>query len=243
MSWRTGSAVLLQELSNVFCGSQRGMKKYPFPVTFENVKFPPHGEYKLPKMPPEPVYDMEKGEKKYKTTKRMIEARGVEEVHTELIHEQYGLAAIYGGFITAEDFKFVQERVNKNLLNRQFAIWRVDPPWLPRTKKAQGTRLGGGKGSIQHYVTPVKAKRIILEVGGHITEIEAKSFLLYLCERFSFPVEFVSEELLAERRAVEREIAEHNQNPFNWDRLIKYNMQNCCSWLSQYDIEWKGRYR
>lgn len=65
-----------------------------------------------------------------------------------------------------------QERINKNLIERQFAIWRVDPPWLPRTKKAQGTRLGGGKGSIQKYVTPVKASRIILEVGGHITEIE-----------------------------------------------------------------------
>ncbi|EPB71772.1 ribosomal protein L16 [Ancylostoma ceylanicum] len=242
MSW-AGRKVLLQELGNVVVGSCRGMRKYPFPVTFENVKFPPNGVLKLPKMPPEPFYDPEKGEKKYKTTKRMIEARGVEEVHTELIHEQYGLAAISGGFISAEDFKFVQERVNKNLLDKQFAIWRVDPPWLPRTKKAQGTRLGGGKGSIQHYVTPVKAKRIILEVGGHITEIEAKSFLLYLCERFSFPVEFVSEKILAERREAEKEIAEHNQNPFNWDRVLKYNMQNCTSWLSRYDIEWKGRYR
>ncbi|KIH42476.1 ribosomal protein L16, partial [Ancylostoma duodenale] len=178
MSW-AGRKVLLQELGNVVVGSCRGMRRYPFPVTFENVKFPPNGVLKLPKMPPEPFYDPEKGEKKYKTTKRMIEARGVEEVHTELIHEQYGLAAISGGFISAEDFKFVQERVNKNLLDKQFAIWRVDPPWLPRTKKAQGTRLGGGKGSIQHYVTPVKAKRIILEVGGHITEIEVG-----LCDSF-----------------------------------------------------------
>uniref|UniRef100_A0A1I7WFL8 Zf-LYAR domain-containing protein n=1 Tax=Heterorhabditis bacteriophora TaxID=37862 RepID=A0A1I7WFL8_HETBA len=29
------------------------------------------------------------------------------------------------------------ERINKNLTNNQFAVWRVDPPWLPRTKKAQ----------------------------------------------------------------------------------------------------------
>ncbi|ETN77238.1 hypothetical protein RB195_011100 [Necator americanus] len=241
----TSRSVFFQRLTSVgvVVGSSRGMRKYPFPVTFENVTFPPNGQLKLPKMPDEPFYDPEKGEKKYKTTKRMIEARGVEEVHTELIHEQYGLAAISGGFISAEDFKFVQERVNKNLLDKQFAIWRVDAPWLPRTKKAQGTRLGGGKGSIHHYVTPVKAKRIILEVGGHITEIEAQAFLLYLCERFSFPVEFVSERILAERRAAEKEIAEHNQNPFNWERVLKYNMQNCTSWLSHYDIEWKGRYR
>ncbi|CAI5444680.1 unnamed protein product [Caenorhabditis angaria] len=221
----------------------RGMKKYPFPVTYENVRFPPNGQFKLPVMPAEPFYDGEKGEKKYKSTKRMIEARGVEEIHTELIHEQFGLAAISGGFISSDDFKFIQDRINKNLIDNQFAVWRVDAPWLPRTKKAQGTRLGGGKGSIQKYVTPVKANRIILEVGGYITEIEAKAFLLYLCERFSFPVEFVSETILAERRRKEEEIQNMNKNRFEWDNVIKYNMQNCSSWLSNYDIAWKGKYR
>lgn len=40
---------------------------------------------------------------------------------------------------------------------RMFAIWRVDAPWQPITKKGQGQRMGGGKGAIDHYVTPVKA--------------------------------------------------------------------------------------
>ncbi|CAI4221083.1 unnamed protein product [Auanema sp. JU1783] len=221
----------------------RGMKKYAFPVTFENVNFPPSGQMKLPVMPPEPFYDAEKGERKFKSTKRMIEARGVEEIHCDLIHEQYGLAAVSGGFISSDDFKFIQDRINKNLLHKQFAVWRVDAPWLPRTKKAQGSRLGGGKGSIQKYVTPVRANRIILEVGGYITEIEAKAYLTYLCDRFQFPVEFVSQRMLTERRENEKEIEKHNKNPFNWDKVIKYNMQNCRSWLSDYDIQWKGRYR
>ena len=69
--------------------------------------------------------------------------------------------------------------MNKNLLENQFAIWRVDAPWLPRTKKAQGTRLGGGKGSIAKYVTPVRANRIILEVGGFITEVEVILLLIF----------------------------------------------------------------
>ncbi|CAJ0918576.1 unnamed protein product, partial [Mesorhabditis belari] len=221
----------------------RGLKRYPFPATFENVTFPPDGQLRLAKMPKEPTYDPEKGEEKYKTSKRTIWGRGVEEIHTELVHEQYGLAAVSGGMISADDFDFLQDRVNKNLIDKQFAIWRVDPPWLPRTKKAQGTRLGGGKGSIHHYVTPVKAKRIILEIGGHITEIEAQAFLLYLCERFKFPVEFVSQKILEERRVKEDFIQRHNQNRFNWDIMMKYNMQNCTSWLSPYDLEWKGKYK
>lgn len=51
---------------------------------------------------------------------------------------------------------------------RMFAIWRVPPPWQPVTKKGQGQRMGGGKGAIDHYVTPVKAGRVIIEVGGTI---------------------------------------------------------------------------
>lgn len=27
--------------------------------------------------------------------------------------------------------------------------------------------MGGGKGSIDHYVTPIKAGRVIVEIGGH----------------------------------------------------------------------------
>lgn len=78
----------------------------------------------------------------------------------------FGLA---GRFV---EFFFLQERLNKNLLKNQFAIWRVPAPWLPRTRKAVGAKPGSGKGNIHHYVTPVRAKRIILEVGGHIMELE-----------------------------------------------------------------------
>lgn len=47
-----------------------------------------------------------------------------------------------------------------------FAIWRVPGPWQPLTKKGLGVRMGSGKGSIDHYATPIKAGRVILEVAG-----------------------------------------------------------------------------
>lgn len=76
---------------------------------------------------------------------------------------------------------FYQNRINGKLRDKQFAIWRVDQPWLPKTKKPQGTKLGGGKGSISHYVTPVRAGRIILEIGGYITEFEVINYNLIYC--------------------------------------------------------------
>lgn len=47
--------------------------------------FPPNGQTKLPTMPPEPVYDESLGEKKHTYTKRTIDARGYEPIHTEVI--------------------------------------------------------------------------------------------------------------------------------------------------------------
>lgn len=41
--------------------------------------------------------------------------------------------------------------------NRMFALWRIDSPWQPVTKQGQGQRMGGGKGAIDHYCTPIRA--------------------------------------------------------------------------------------
>jgi len=57
--------------------------------------------------------------------------------------------------------------INKNIEeSKMFAIWRIEAPWKPVTRKGIGHKMGGGKGSIDHYVTPVKAGRIIIELAG-----------------------------------------------------------------------------
>lgn len=40
--------------------------------------------------------------------------------------------------------------------------------------------MGGGKGPINHYVTPVKAGRVIVEVAGKCQFEEASSFIINL---------------------------------------------------------------
>jgi len=197
----------------------------------------------LPTMLSEPVFREDLGEEAHKTSHRLIEARGPEEIHTELIHNQFGLAAVAGGMLAPNHFKLLEERVNKNLRDKQFAIWRVEAPWLPRTKKSQGNRQGGGKGRIKRYVTPVRAGRIILEVGGHIIEPEARSFLCYLADILPIEVEFISAEILTQRRQEEERIRRENTNRFDWDMVMRYNMQNCSNWLSYYDMRWRGKYK
>ena len=56
--------------------------------------------------------------------------------------------------------------ISRNLDQKKtFAIYRVDAPYKPITSHGVGKKMGGGKGSIDHYGTPVKAGRIILEIG------------------------------------------------------------------------------
>ena len=46
--------------------------------------------------------------------------------------------------------------------------------------QGQGQRMGGGKGSIDHYVTPIKKGRVIVEMGGTCEFSEVNSFHLQL---------------------------------------------------------------
>lgn len=64
-------------------------------------------------------------------------------------------------------FEMMRIGINKNMdEKRMFAVWRIPAPWKPITRKGSGHKMGGGKGSIDHYVTPVKAGRIVFEFGG-----------------------------------------------------------------------------
>lgn len=76
-------------------------------------------------MPAEPFYDTSRGEIKHTENRRSIEARGVENIHTELIHRQYGLAAITGGHIDAKDFAYIQVLLGKVNLERNILEKKV----------------------------------------------------------------------------------------------------------------------
>lgn len=68
------------------------------------------------------------------------------------------LKALGGGRLKFAHFEMMRLTIGRKMdQNRMFAEWRVDPPWQPLTKKSQGMRMGGGKGGIDQYCTPIKA--------------------------------------------------------------------------------------
>ena len=98
--------------------------------------------------------------------------------------------------------------------------------------------MGGGKSAIDHYVTPIKAGRIIMELGGKCEFQEALPFLREIAEKLPFKAKAVSQEMLDAEAAKEKELAAANINPYTVEYVIRNNMGGCHNWISPYDKKW-----
>ncbi|KAG4078030.1 hypothetical protein HA402_002081 [Bradysia odoriphaga] len=216
-----------------------GMKYFPRPIKYENIE-----KYERPKLRIlDKVPQYPSNVKPPKMQKCLRFMRGPELVHNTLLHKQYGIVATGGGRMRYGFFEMIRIKIARNIdPNRMFAIWRVPPPWQPITKKGQGQRMGGGKGAIDHYVTPVRAGRVIIEVGGTIEFQEVKKLLTTIVKRFPFKAKVVSQEMMEQMAAEEARNERDNINPYTKKYVIQNNLSGCRNWLSPYDHRWFGKY-
>ena len=121
-------------------------------------------------------------------------------------------------------------------------MWRVDGPWKAVTRHGLGRKLGGGKGPISHYETPIKAGRVIMEVGGNILWEEAQPWLQLLTNKLPFDAICVNQELLEKIEAEEKRLVEVNENPYTFEWLVRNNIMDCHSFLSPRDQVWFGKF-
>lgn len=97
---------------------------------------------------------------KGRSKKRAVETRGI-----NLNYGQYGLKAIEAARLTSQQIEAARRTVT-HFLKRQGRLWIRVFPDKPITKRPPETTMGGGKGSVDHYVFLVRPGRIILEVDG-----------------------------------------------------------------------------
>lgn len=179
-----------------------------------------------------------------KMQRKPIEMRGPEFVHNKLQYCEFGIQALTGGRLRWGHYEMLRLGILRKFdESRMFALWRIDAPWKPKTKKGQGHRMGGGKGAIDHYVYPLKAGRIIIELGGKCEFAEVEGFLSNLAGLLPFPARAVSQQMLEEEREEEKRKAERNVNPFTFEYCVKNNIFGCRINLSKYDRMWHGKYR
>jgi len=104
---------------------------------------------------------------KGRSRKRVIETRG-----TTLSYGSFGLRSEGIAWITSRQIEAAR-RALTNFVKREGKIWIRIFPDKPITTRPPETTLGGGKGSPDHFVCPVRKGRILFEMDG-VTEAMAK---------------------------------------------------------------------
>merc|ERR1711902_221453 len=84
-------------------------------------------------------------------------------------------------------------------------------------------KMGGGKGSISTYATPVKAGRMITR-------------------RLPFECIAVNKEILDQLNQEQVRLEEANENPYTFEWMVRNNIKDCGSFISPYDTKWFGRF-
>ncbi|HUZ93101.1 MAG TPA: 50S ribosomal protein L16 [Candidatus Paceibacterota bacterium] len=97
---------------------------------------------------------------KGRSIKRTVETRGI-----DLSYGQYGLKALEPAWLNSRQIEAGRKTITNSLKRAGRLYIRVFPD-KPITLQAPEKTLGGGKGSVDHYVFPVKPGRIIFEVDG-----------------------------------------------------------------------------
>ena len=92
-------------------------------------------------------------------------SRGVDKRGSEINFGSFGLKAMEASWIKSNQIESAR-RVLLRYFKGKGKIWIRIFPDKPVTFKGNEVGMGGGKGSVDHYVYPIKPGRIIFEVDG-----------------------------------------------------------------------------
>jgi large subunit ribosomal protein L16 len=91
--------------------------------------------------------------------------RGMAKGGTTLLNGEYGLQALEAGWVTSRQIEAIRRSIVRQM-RRRGKYWVRIFPDKPVTAKPAETRMGKGKGSVDHWVAVVKPGRIIFEIAG-----------------------------------------------------------------------------
>ena len=90
---------------------------------------------------------------------------GLTKAGAELNFGAFGMKATSNARVTARQIEAARRAITRHL-KRAGRIWIRIFPDIPVSKKPAEVRMGKGKGSVEYWVAPVKAGRIMFEIDG-----------------------------------------------------------------------------
>jgi large subunit ribosomal protein L16 len=90
---------------------------------------------------------------------------------------QYGLQALEPAWITSRQIEASRRAIVRHI-RRRGKVWIRIFPDKPVTAKPAETRMGKGKGAVDHWVAVVKPGRVMFEMGGVSEEVAREALRL-----------------------------------------------------------------
>jgi large subunit ribosomal protein L16 len=87
----------------------------------------------------------------------------------EVSFGDFGLMALEPGWVTARQIEAARRAIVRTM-RRRGKFWIRIFPDKPVTRKPAETRMGKGKGNVEHWVAVVKPGRVMFEVGGGLPD-------------------------------------------------------------------------
>ncbi|PIU98637.1 50S ribosomal protein L16 [Candidatus Wolfebacteria bacterium CG03_land_8_20_14_0_80_40_12] len=106
---------------------------------------------------------------KGRNRKRKVETRGV-----VLSFGSFGIQALENSWISSKQIEAARKAIT-HFTKKSGKVWIRIFPDKPITKKPPETTMGGGKGSVEYYVFPVKVGRVLFEIDGLDKETSEKA--------------------------------------------------------------------
>jgi large subunit ribosomal protein L16 len=104
----------------------------------------------------------------------------------------YGLQALEPCWMTSRQIEAARRAI-VHYVKRGGKIWIRVFPDKPATAKAAETRMGGGKGVVDHYVAVIKPGRMIFEISG-VEKESAQEAMRLAAHKLPIKTQFVSRE-------------------------------------------------
>ena len=116
--------------------------------------------------------------------------KGKAQAGSTLAFGDFGLQAMEASWITARQIEAARRAI-VHYLRRGVKIWICVFPDKPVTKKPAETRMGSGKGSLDHWVAVVKPGRILFEISG-VREDLAKEAMRLASHKLPIETKFIT---------------------------------------------------
>jgi large subunit ribosomal protein L16 len=113
-----------------------------------------------------------------------------------VIFGEFGLQAQGSAWLTSRQIEAARRAIVHSV-KRGGKVWIRVFPDKPRTSKPAETRMGSGKGAVDHWVAVVKPGRMLFEMSG-VKEESAREAMRLASNKLPIETKFVAREIFAE---------------------------------------------